>query len=71
MVGKRWYVRRLCLYLDFVMYAPLFHYVYVFAFCPHAFSFPALCIAMSRRALPFLPACVLRHGSADAAWRFV
>lgn len=35
------------------------------------FSSSALCIAMSCRALPFLPACVLRHGSADAAWRFV
>lgn len=61
----------LCIRLYLVMYAPLFHYVYVFAFCSHAFSFSALCIAMSCRALPFLSACVLRHGSADAAWRFV
>ena len=69
--GYAYTLNLLCIRLYFVMYAPLFHYVYVFAFCPHAFSFPALCIAMSRRALPFLPACVLRHGSADAAWRFV
>lgn len=62
--GYAYTLNLLCMRLYFIMYMSL-------PFCSHAFSFSALCIAMSCRALPFLSACVLRHGSADAAWRFV
>lgn len=61
--GYAYTLNLLCMRLYFIMYMSLCFVLMLF--------FPALCIAMSCRALPFLSACVLRHGSADAAWRFV
>lgn len=61
--GYAYTLNLLCMRLYFIMYMSLRFVLMLF--------FSALCIAVFRRALPFLSACVLRHGSADAAWRFV